>query len=159
MKVWAVTLDVSALKSTAFEAVRGFVFGTFEEWSNCSDYCDLTHTRSISSIIPGGCGLWMSPLKPRSRSSFEGRTHSVGFLLFFYYFSFRLSTFSSHNARHGASPAGSLVGNLLPRLMLRERGVPFSPVTFSKTEANKPYVNMVRSCPSFHRSGTCCTLA
>lgn len=34
----------------------------------------------------------------------------------------------------------SLVGNLLPRVMLRERGVPVSSVEFGKTESNKPYV-------------------
>ena len=43
-----------------------------------------------------------------------------------------------------ASFAGSLVGNLLPRLMLHERGVSASSVKFSKTEANKPYVCTVR---------------
>ena len=43
-----------------------------------------------------------------------------------------------------ASLAGSLVGNLLPRLMLHERGVSPSSVKFAKTEANKPYICTVR---------------
>lgn len=34
----------------------------------------------------------------------------------------------------------SLVGNLLPRVMLHERGVPVSSVKFGKTESNKPYI-------------------
>ena len=38
---------------------------------------------------------------------------------------------------------GSLVGSLLPRMMLHERGVPASLVKFGKTESNKPYICMV----------------
>ena len=84
----------------------------------------------------------MSPLKRRSRNSSEGRTHLVSsfplflrssFVFFILYLVSRCVT------------AGSLVGNLLPRLMLRERGVSVSSVKFEKTEANKPYINVVRS--------------
>ena len=46
-----------------------------------------------------------------------------------------------------ASLAGSLVGNLLPRLMLHERGVPVSSMEFAKTDANKPYICTVRYPP------------
>jgi hypothetical protein len=56
------------------------------------------------------------------------------------------------------SPAGSLVGNLLPRLMLRERGVPVSSVEFAKTEANKSYISTVGFFLClFQRGGTCGT--
>ena len=40
--------------------------------------------------------------------------------------------------------AGSLVGHLLPRVMLHERGIPVLSVEFSKTESNKPYICTVR---------------
>lgn len=43
-----------------------------------------------------------------------------------------------------ASSPGSLVGNLLPRVMLHERGVPVSSANFAKTESNKPYICTVR---------------
>lgn len=36
--------------------------------------------------------------------------------------------------------AGGLIGRLLPRLLLKEKGVPLSAMTFSKTLAGKPYI-------------------
>ena len=39
---------------------------------------------------------------------------------------------------------GSLVGHLLPRVMLHERGIAVSSVKFGKTESNKPYICTVR---------------
>jgi len=71
MKVWAVTLDISTLNSTAFEAVRGSLA------RSSTGVLGLTQ-RFVSSITPGDYRLWMSPLERRSRNSFEGRTHSVG---------------------------------------------------------------------------------
>ena len=111
--------------------------------------CDLTPGFcSFSSSIPGDCSLWMSPLGRRSRSSIEEKMHSVGSLPSFSCPS-RLSSYIFHLVAAvicSVTPlAGSLVGNLLPRLMLRERGVRASSVKFAKTEANKPYIDTVRS--------------
>lgn len=85
MKVWAVTLDVSTLTSPAFETVRGHWHVYLPSPSGCR--FDLTSRHlpfgwSLSSIIRGDYNLWMSPLERRSRSSFEGRMHSVGFFSF-----------------------------------------------------------------------------
>ena len=124
----------------------------------------------------------MSPLERRSRNSFEGRTHSVGFLILLislrvtserpavenrteahtkemhrlgrYFVLFSSGYLVALMCIAFASLAGSLVGNLLPRLMLHERGVPVSSVKFAKTEANKPYINMVRYCQTPLGCGT-----
>jgi len=83
MKVWAVTLDVSTLNSTAFETY---------------------YTRGLQFVD--------EPVRTKIKRFFRRED------------AFR-----------------SLVGNLLPRLMLRERGVPVSSVKLAKTEAGKPYIS------------------
>ncbi|KAF9646976.1 hypothetical protein BDM02DRAFT_3098972 [Thelephora ganbajun] len=82
MKVWAITLDVSTLNSTAFE---------------------IYYTRGLQFVD--------EPAQTKIKRFFRRED------------AFR-----------------SLVGNLLPRVMLHERGVPVSSVKFAKTEANKPYI-------------------
>jgi len=85
MKVWAVTVDVSTLKGTAFETY---------------------YTRGLQFVD--------EPARAKIKRFFRRED------------AFR-----------------SLVGNLLPRLMLRERGVPVPSMKFAKTEASKPYIDML----------------
>ncbi|KAH9894315.1 hypothetical protein C8Q73DRAFT_695253 [Cubamyces lactineus] len=42
---------------------------------------------------------------------------------------------------HRIDSVRGLIGRFLPRLLLKERGVPVNSLTFSKTEAGKPYIS------------------
>ena len=52
-----------------------------------------------------------------------------------------VSRFSfSAPASRSSLPIGSLIGRLLPRMVLKEHGIASKDMSFGKTQANKPYI-------------------
>lgn len=47
-------------------------------------------------------------------------------------------------------PTGTLIGRLLPRMMLRQQGVPVHAMAFGATAAGKPYIVSAAAVPRTH---------
>ncbi|KAF9076416.1 hypothetical protein BDP27DRAFT_796648 [Rhodocollybia butyracea] len=68
------------------------------------------------------------PALQESRGFIDVRTHAVR------------TSCSSHTCNRLTMHKGGLVARLLPRILLKERGISSNAMTFAATEAGKPYI-------------------